>query len=79
MKCPCAKECQRRTATCKVDGSCPDFEAYEKERMRSYAERTKQGEKQYAANPYFDASHQRSIRALDRRKLKNMRNKRTRK
>lgn len=72
-KSPCVQECPRRTTTCKVDGSCREFIAYEKERMERYEERKKEGEKNYAANPWHGEGRRRSIRKKDRYKMKKMR------
>ena len=65
-RCPCVAECPRRTATCKVDGSCDDFIAYERRRIAGYAEKDKAREKRYASNPYLGAAHQRIIKENNR-------------
>lgn len=75
-KSPCVQDCPRRTATCKVDGSCPDFEVYEKVRMKSYAEKAKARDKAIATNPRLGAAHQRIIKKNDRYKVRKMRRER---
>lgn len=72
-KCPCVPECPRRSGTCKVDGSCPEFKEYEKRRMQGYEEKRERGEKWQAANPYLGAAHQRIIRQKAVYQLKKMR------
>lgn len=75
-KCPCVPECPRRTATCKVDGSCQEFKAYEKERMHGYAEKDKQREKSIATNPRLGAAHQRIIKETSRYQMRRVRRER---
>lgn len=71
--CPCVQGCPKRTATCKVDGSCQEFIEYEKARMDRYEERQQRGERWYATNPYYGASRKRITRKLDLYKMKKMR------
>ena len=76
IKCPCVPECPRRSATCKVDGSCQEFMAYEEERVHGYAERDKRREERYAANPWLGAAHQRIIKKNNRHQMRKMRGER---
>lgn len=37
MNCPCKRDCENRTATCRTDGSCPNgFAEYDRQRMNRY-------------------------------------------
>lgn len=37
MDCPCTRDCKNRTATCRIDGSCPNgFAEYGRQRMNRY-------------------------------------------
>lgn len=71
--CPCVQDCPRRTGTCKVDGSCPEFIEYDKARMKGYEEKRERGERWYATNPFFGAAHQRIIKQNVAYQLKKMR------
>lgn len=75
-KCPCVPECPRRSSTCKVDGSCPEFIEYDKARMAHYEERRVQGEKNRASNPFLGAAHQRIIKKNSRYQMRKMRGER---
>lgn len=75
-KSPCVQDCPRRTATCKVDGSCKEFIEYDKARMARYEERKVQGEKNRASNPWLGAAHQRIIKKNSRYQMRKMRGER---
>lgn len=52
MKCPCTKDCKHRTATCKMDGSCPNgFAEYERQRMNYYKEQDDARKLNFRAQP----------------------------
>lgn len=76
IKCPCVPDCPRRSGTCKIDGSCPEFIEYDKARMAHYEERKVQGEKNRASNPFLGAAHQRIIKKNNRYQMRKMRGER---
>lgn len=52
MNCPCTRDCEHRTATCKTDGTCPNgFAEYERQRMNRYKEQDNIREHDYRARP----------------------------
>lgn len=75
-KCPCVPDCPRRTATCKVDGSCPEFIEYDKARIAGYAENDRRCQKNRASNPYLGAAHQRILKENNRYQMRRMRRER---
>ena len=72
-KCPCVPDCESRTATCKLDGTCPNgFYEYEVQRMAGYIERHNREQKARSANPEMGPGKLRQIRAADRHRKRKL-------
>lgn len=52
MDCPCTRDCKNRTATCRIDGSCPNgFAEYGRQRMNRYKARDYEREMDFKGRP----------------------------
>ena len=50
MKCPCIKDCPRRSCNCR--SGCREFQEYDRQRMKGYTERDRQREKARAVSTF---------------------------
>lgn len=60
MKCPCTKDCPRRTCNCR--SVCREFKEYDQQRMEGYVERDRQRAKAQALSPFSNPRFNRYAR-----------------
>lgn len=60
MKCPCTKDCPRRSCNCR--SRCREFKEYDRQRMEGYVERDRQRAKAQALSPFSNPRFNRYAR-----------------